>query len=395
MTIFQGDETLCGWAATRMMLVALTHDKGFERLSLKGKSPFSLLELSLACKKAGVRLSFRRAHAKEELRKVSRFPLLLLVAGGEGGHLVMGRARLGGFLLVDDPAEGRKWVSISSFLPSWTGIFGEGELIDRHLDRPRRKKGLLPFFPRLLLFLEEGAAASSMALGAFFLPRGPAFLSPLLFLCSALFVLGGHFLSLSLLRKVDRECDPLLADLDDDRFKEAYARCQSLKKGLVADFRLFSSSFFAGISLLGLLAAESAAFLLSGGLLILYLLFAGFLRGRIAIPKIREIAKKEKDLLSKPREKAARLSAMRDIEGRSYSAAVSFSLRRITETALILFLASFPPFLAGSISVEGYLYSAFALFAFRFAFEGASRYLFERPRRRSDLDYFDQRIARI
>ena len=178
MVIYQGDEKLCGWAATRMLLVSLTHARAYARLSLRGKPPYNLLHLAEGARAAGVELTFKRAYDKASIRRARRFPLLLVLGSEEEGHMVLLRGRLGSLFVLDDPAAGRRLVSFRKLLASWSGVYGEGRRVEK-LVPPRAKRSFVPFYGRFLTPLLEALVAILLAVGFFFLGDDLLFLSPL------------------------------------------------------------------------------------------------------------------------------------------------------------------------------------------------------------------------
>ncbi len=392
MTIYQGDETLCGWAATRMLLVRLTHCRAYARMALNGPGPHSLEALEKAAHKAGVRLLFRRVDDPRALFANREFPILLLLNGRKNGHLVLARRRVGNRFLIDDPARGRRWVRIDELIKSWSLIYGEGEPIEKEGVRPRGKKPLLrPPFKRGLLFAEL-AAALGFAFGLFFLNEGGLLEGGFLLLGATLLLVMASLLAVLALKDLDRRYDPLLASLPDERFKRGFEAFARLKKGAVGDYSAFLTSSFGGLFLLLLLGLGSPGFLLAGGLLALYLVLEGTFGGRKLGEKARLLAQREEGLFRPSISFEGRLRTMKEIEASSYKILASVLYGRIVSVLLSFLLALLPTLLSAEPTFLAYLLNALALFSLNWSFRGAGNYLSGSPVRRSDLDYFDQYI---
>ncbi len=391
MLIFQGDEKLCGWAATRMLLVSLTHARAYARLSLRGKPPYNLLHLSEGAKAAGVELTFKRAYEKASLLRARRFPLLLLLGKEEEGHMVLVRGRLGRLFLVDDPARGRRLVPGKALLADWSGIFGEGKREER-IVHPRPKRPLVPFHGRFLTPFLEGLVALSMAVGFFFVKDGLLFLAPAFLFLAGLFSILRQRLSIRLLHRLDNEGNRLLSRARNGEFRECYVRFQRLKKEAVGDSAGFFSSLFSGLVLLFLLGLNAPSFLASGALLALYLLLEGaFVAGKER-QEARELSSDEEKAMSLRLGPEERLASLEALERRAYRLADRFSYRRLLYGAIVLLLALLPPLLEGPFNLNHYLFTAFGLFGLGLAFRGCADYLGEAPLRKADLDFYDQRL---
>lgn len=391
MLIYQGDEKLCGWAATRMLLVSLTHARAYARLSLRGKPPYNLLHLAEGARAAGVELSFKRAYDKSSLRRARRFPLLLVLGSEEEGHMVLLRGRLGSLFLLDDPAAGRRLVGAKKLLERWSGVFGEGRRVEK-LVHPKPKRPLVPFYGRFLTPLLEGLVAILLAVGFFFMGDGLVFLSPVFFLAAGLLLVARQRLSIRLLRFLDRRGNRLLARSRNGDFRDCYVRYQRLKKEAVGDSAGFFSSLFAGLVLLFLLGLNAPSFLASGALLAIYLLLDGTLGGRREREETMGLAADERKACAARLGAEERIASLSDLERRAYRLADRLSYRRLVYGALVLLLSLIPPLLEGPFNLNYYLFTAFGLFGVGLAFRGCVDYHAEAPRRKADLDFYDQRL---
>lgn len=391
MVIYQGDEKLCGWAATRMLLVSLTHARAYARLSLRGKPPYNLLHLAEGARAAGVELTFKRAYDKASIRRARRFPLLLVLGSEEEGHMVLLRGRLGSLFVLDDPAAGRRLVSFRKLLASWSGVYGEGRRVEK-LVPPRAKRPFVPFYGRFLTPLLEGLVAILLAVGFFFLGDDLLFLSPLFLLAAGFLLIARQRLSIRLLKDLDRRGNRLLARSRNGEFRECYVRFQRLKKEAVGDMTGFFSSLFAGLVLLFLLGLNAPSFLASGALLALYLLLEGTLGARKGRQEAKELASDEEKALSARFDAEQRMASLADLERRAYRLADRFSYRRLVYAALVLLLALIPPLLEGPFNLNYYLFTAFGLFGVGLASRGCVDYCALAPSRKGDLDFYDQRL---
>ena len=271
-------------------------------------------------------------------------------------------------------------------LPSWSLVFGEGEVLERR-EPPRRRRLQDPFeTPLLLAFLTLELAL--LMPGLYFLEDDPRLFYAILFLSLSLLAhllregLSHYFLlrfdrrNLSLLRKGSPPEDFLL-------FQKAKS---SLMKGPME----LLSSILVALVLYLYLALDSPGFALAGGIALvleaLYLPLAAILRR-----EERKLEREELPLLRKPYDPAQgkKVSLM------AHSLALKSRLLDALSYVPLLPLSFLALWGAGEGGFPLLLSSFLSLFLLARSFRPALRYPFYREGRRRLLDAFHERFLSL
>ena len=121
--VYQAQEKGCGFATVKMALIHMSKNRGYAFLSepLVEVAP-DLASLISYGKEFGLHL---RAYEcpSQDLYECMEHPLLLLLRGEKGLHMVYLASRRAERFLILDPSKGRKWVRLEDLEASFTGVF--------------------------------------------------------------------------------------------------------------------------------------------------------------------------------------------------------------------------------------------------------------------------------
>ena len=173
----------CGFACLKMLL-AISH-KDERYLYLKedeNRGNYSYLDLIKIAQHYNVTLMGANYPEKDDLRHLTRFPLILTVDNGNGApHAVLVTKRRGKRIKVYDPEKGISWQKVSKFIKKWDGT---GLSVTQVQERPFVERVIDVSEPKAEVFsyLFQTMAAVFLALATFFIKPDGSFLWPLLFL---------------------------------------------------------------------------------------------------------------------------------------------------------------------------------------------------------------------
>ena len=198
----------CGFACLKMLLATAHKDERYLYLKEdENHGSYSYQELVALAQRYDVTLVGVKYDDKDDLRHLTRFPLILTVNQENGSpHAVLINKRRGKKVKIYDPDKGVYWQKIDSFIKRWDGTalsinqVQERPFTYRIVDVSDKKSEIVSYFIQTL-------AAVCLALATFFIKPDASFVLPLVFLIAS--VTCEIILRLFLLRRMQR-CDRYL-----------------------------------------------------------------------------------------------------------------------------------------------------------------------------------------
>ena len=198
----------CGFACIKMLLaIAHKDDKYLYIKEDESHGSYSFQELVSISQHYGVTLQGVQYEDKDDLRRLSRFPLILSVKKeNDSLHAVLISKRKGKKIKVHDPETGVYWQTVDKFIKDWDGSalcinqVEERPFTNRIIDARDTKS-------EIFSYIMQTAAAIFLALATFFIKPNESFIIPLLFLIAS--VACEILLRTFLLRRMQR-CDRYL-----------------------------------------------------------------------------------------------------------------------------------------------------------------------------------------
>ena len=198
----------CGFACLKMLLAMVHKDERYLYLKEdENHGDYSYLELTEIAQHYDVTLQGVKYPIKDDLRHLTRFPLILTVSGENGTpHAVLVSKRRGNRIKIHDPGKGVYWQKVSRFIKKWdaTGLsvnqVKERPFISRVIDVSDTKGEIVSYTVQTL-------AAVCLALATFFIKPDGSFILPLIFLIAS--VACEIILRMFLLRRMQK-CDKYL-----------------------------------------------------------------------------------------------------------------------------------------------------------------------------------------
>jgi len=385
----------CGIAALRTLLIYLSHDRNYRYLTIEGHPPYSLEALTKAAAKEGLRIEFRRAICVSSIREADVFPLLVLTKTPKGnGHLLLVTQISDKGLAALDPAAGRRTIKIPDFEAIWTGIYAE-VLSYEPKKASWRKKRILPIGPLVAEIALELGSNTALLFGFYFLNGSGSFCYPITcFFVFALTMILRRFLSTRTLKKFDQRWLGATFDKDPRRFRENYERFNSFKNDLFASPLQFFSSLFLLCALAFLLGTNNPSFFLAlAGVGVFQGLWVYLLTGSLK-RKRRRLTVTEESLFSAPLSPGEASTALSTLGKATYQLADEIGYSKIVFYAFCLAL-TFLCFIGQPVvSLNFYLFHFFGVLAGGEAFEKMFLFLFSRPYREEDEEYFREYLAK-
>lgn len=383
--IFQGDEHSCGYACIRMFIMLKKKDSSFRNLRIGDRPPYTLYTLQEIAKTSGVDLSFRKAENLESLRSNVVFPILLILKEGEQNHMVLLKASKRGKFLIYDPARGKDWIKQETIISKWTGIFGDGEVID---DKPNESMKLdkpnVWYYISSALCLTFGIA--SLGLGFYFLNQDGNFLVPVIAFASyALLEVLRKRLAVYFMKDFDKRCLPYLEMSAKKHIEDDFKQYQLYKKDVFSDFVIMSASISLVVALGTLIGVNSPSFFISMAGLICYRIIVTVFLTRNTRKESRSLELEETTGI---KDKDKSFENIKSIQDKAYSISNKLDFERVIEIVAILFLSLIPFVVSENFTLNYYLLHFFALHALNSSIHEVVEYHLRIPDRQKNKDYF-------
>ena len=198
----------CGFACLKMLLATAHKDERYLYLKEdENHGPYSYQELVSLAQRYDVTLVGVKYEDKDDLRHLTRFPLILTVEQENGSpHAVLISKRRGKKVKVYDPDKGIYWQKIDKFIKRWDGT---ALSINQVQERPFtwRIIDVSDTKGEIVSYILQTMAAVFLALATFFIKPDGSFVLPLILLLAS--VLCEIVLRVFLLRRMQR-CDRYL-----------------------------------------------------------------------------------------------------------------------------------------------------------------------------------------
>jgi len=381
----------CGLASLKMLLVHYQKSPLYARLSdREGKR--DLEELRILAEREGVRLIWKKVDMKEKLMRNRRFPLLLLLEIGSNSHLVYLQGKRGRKFIVYDPRDGKKALTYEEIYLTWTGIYAEGELVERK--RPvTRPKARLPAGYLAASLMQAWAAAASLVAAFYFFQNGASPFMPIAFfaLFGVLTALGSFVASKGMSSFDARYLDRVAGkDLKDPSPTEKYAHYHTYKRLLFERARLLTEGFATSFPLLFLLSYNSPAFLFAALFFLLFLVLSHLFWKKPWKKEADALERREAGYLAGPPQSVAKEKATnRALAFEATRLMNRWGYLRAFEMGAVLLLAFVPSLLENRIEANFYLLAFFGLLALRDSFGALEKVLLDRDRFMRERAYFE------
>ena len=221
----------CGFACIKMLLAMAHKDERYLYLKEdENHGTYSYQELVAIAQRYDVTLQGVQYPDKDDLRHLTRFPLILTVNQENGSpHAVLISKRKGKKVKVYDPDKGIYWQKIDLFIKRWDGT---ALCINQVEERPFTSRiiDVSDTKGEIISYVMQTLAAVCLALATFFIKPDGSLILPLIFLLAS--VLCEIALRISLLRrmqKCDRYLRRFLPYVKKKDYFEYYRRSQNYK----------------------------------------------------------------------------------------------------------------------------------------------------------------------
>jgi hypothetical protein len=392
--IYQEDENGCGLASLRMLLCALTGRHGYKYLTLEGHPPYSLEDLRLASSKEGAALVFKKVADPLSLKTNKKWPLLLLLKGGTNGHLVLAIRRFGKKILIHDPAEGKRWIKIPALLERWTGVFGEGSIIEKQRC-PYKKSHLIHVSALIIPSVLALVACVCLFVGFYFVNEEGNYLFPIIFFGAyGLAEIAERFLAVRAMKSFDERWLPSIYDSDPERLRKNFERYYSYKRNAFPLWLDFFEGAATAIGLLILVGMNEPSFFAAAGGMALYLAAASATLSMSLAKRKLSLEEAEQALFKDGYQKEAKLRSLKSINAEAYKIGDLCIYEQVIFFAVTLALALFPVLASEEISLNYYLLHFFALLAVGEGLKKVLGFFEGKPQREIDEAYFREYLAK-
>ena len=198
----------CGFACIKMLLAMAHKDERYLYLKEdENHGTYSYQELVAIAQRYDVTLQGVQYPDKDDLRHLTRFPLILTVNQENGSpHAVLISKRKGKKVKIYDPDKGIYWQKIDLFIKRWDGT---ALCINQVEERPFTSRiiDVSDTKGEIISYVMQTLAAVCLALATFFIKPDGSLILPLIFLLAS--VLCEIALRISLLRRMQK-CDRYL-----------------------------------------------------------------------------------------------------------------------------------------------------------------------------------------
>ena len=221
----------CGFACLKMLLAAAHKDERYLYLKEdENHGSYSYQELVALAQRYDVTLVGVKYDDKDDLRHLTRFPLILTVVNeNDSHHAVLINKRRGKKVKIYDPEKGIYWQKIDRFIKRWDGT---ALSINQVQERPftYRIIDVKDVKSEIVSYFMQAIAAICLALATFFIKPDGSFVLPLILLIASLAceIILRMFL-LRRMQKCDRYLRRFLPYVRKKDYFEYYKRSQHYK----------------------------------------------------------------------------------------------------------------------------------------------------------------------
>ena len=221
----------CGFACLKMLLAAAHRDERYLYLKEdENHGSYSYQELVALAQRYDVTLVGVKYDDKDDLRHLTRFPLILTVVNeNDSPHAVLINKRRGKKVKIYDPEKGIYWQKIDRFIKRWDGT---ALSINQVQERPftYRIIDVKDVKSEIVSYFMQAIAAICLALATFFIKPDGSFVLPLILLIASLAceIILRMFL-LRRMQKCDRYLRRFLPYVRKKDYFEYYKRSQHYK----------------------------------------------------------------------------------------------------------------------------------------------------------------------
>ena len=221
----------CGFSCLKMLLAIAHKDERYLYLKEdEHHGNYSYQDLLEVAQRYEVTLVGVKYDDKSDLRHFKKFPLILTIETENAGpHAVLAVKRKGGWLKIQDPAKGVKWVRIDKFINIWDGT----ALAINHVEEcpfTLRQVDAKDTKGEIISYVFQSLAAVFIALATFFVKPDTSMVIPLVFCAASLLceILLRFFL-LKRMQRYDRYLRRFLPYVHRKDYFEFYKRGQEYK----------------------------------------------------------------------------------------------------------------------------------------------------------------------
>ena len=225
----------CGFAALKMLLANLYHDRNYLYLPQNERhGRYSYDDLQRIGFKYGLNLEGFKAIDKEVLTRVDRLPFIATIdIGGHSAHAVLVYRVTKLRVRYLDPRSGKRSCSFKSFLKMWDGTMLVPGTHETQAC-PYQEKNVLKSSERICFTLLQICTGIPALLGVYFIGVDVyVFIPIILFSLAAVFELFTKAYSLSLMKKIDTYFFENV-HIKNKQYKQTLYRFERYKKSLLA-----------------------------------------------------------------------------------------------------------------------------------------------------------------
>ena len=221
----------CGFACLKMLLAIAHKDERYLYLKEdENHGPYSYQELVGLAQRYDVTLIGAKYDNKDDLRHLTRFPIILSVLKeNDSLHAVLIVKRRGKKIKIYDPDKGIYWQKIDRFIKTWDGTVLS---INQVQERPFTSRiiDVSDTKGEIVSYIIQTLAAVFIALATFFVKPDGSFIIPLVFcIASLLCEIILRTLLLKRMQKCDRYLRRFLPYVQKRDYFEYYKRSQHYK----------------------------------------------------------------------------------------------------------------------------------------------------------------------
>jgi predicted double-glycine peptidase len=386
--IYQGDEEGCGLACLRMLLSLVSHQKNYRYLTLEGHPPYSLEQLKKAAGKEGLTLVFKRVESKDNLYQNSNWPLLLLLGEEADSHCVLARKCRRDKILINDPANGEKWVKKEILYSKWNGIYGEVASYYATKCPFQKKKALFPWSLGVASVCEVLAEAA-LYFGFYNVQKNANYLySVLAFAIFGFLDIFKRSFAVQGMKTFDEAYLDKIADSEPHRLRNNYEHYYRYKSLFFGGWIEFVGAFFFSFALLFLVSLNSPFFLASALGFLAFAVFEGLYWQHHLQQEKTQLERDEKAYFISKDAIEEKIEALHRLNDKSYQLGDYVSYSGAIRLVLSLALALIPMLAEQKISLNYFLFHFFALLAVGEGFEKMVAFFLKGPERSQEFDYF-------
>ena len=332
----------CGFACLKMLLATAHKDERYLYLKEdENHGTYSYQELVSIAQRYDVTLVGVNFDDKDDLRHLTRFPLILTVKQENGSpHAVLISKRKGKKVKVLDPEKGIYWQKVDRFIKRWDGT---ALSINQVQERPftYRIVDVSDTKGEIISYILQTFAAVALALATFFIKPDGSFVLPLIFLItSVLCEIVLRTLLLKRMQKCDKYLRRFLPYVRKKDYFEYYKRSQHYKSSALTMGLNFVFYLLVVILIMTISLINSTTFIVSIGAALLAALIDVFFFIPFKKSLNKELEEQETELHFVKEEDEMEMK-VKNMEVKSYRYAYLEFASKIVVGAFFLFASFF------------------------------------------------------